>query len=128
MACEMNTEFEHFSLPGYSGKNLEFRGRLFAESTSGDQEDGSPSRVRLFVTADKRLIYSLVSGVGKNKSRRLYILTKEDEVWRLDDGRQQISMPEEMFFILIKGICEITDEYCETFRSMLHDSLCPAVA
>ena len=42
MACEMNAEFEHFSLPGYNDKKLEFRGRLFAESTSGDQEDGNP--------------------------------------------------------------------------------------
>ena len=94
---------ETFNLPGYHGGNLSFKGRMFAEDTHADEEQGFLLRVRMFLTEDNRLVHSIVCASGDQKYSHTHILSREDDgLWRLDNGREQFRLSREMLFLLLR--------------------------
>ena len=114
---------EEFTLKGYSGNELTFTGRLFSEGSFFDEENGSLTRLRLFALEDNRLVYSVVSGTGKEKDHRVYLLSMGKELCQIDNGQQQISLPVEMLFTAVFGLCGLEAGQESDLRAALQESL-----
>lgn len=114
---------EEFTLQGYGNRDLTFNGRLFSEGSFFDEESGSLTRLRLFALEDNRLVYSVVSGTGKEKDRRVYILTVDKDFCQIDSGQQQITLPVEMLFTAAFGLCGLEAGQESELRAALEESL-----
>ena len=117
---------EEFSLPGYNGGNFDFVGRLFSEGSFFDAENGTLTRLRLFAMQDKRLVYHVVSssgGAGEAKDRRVYVLQVDGELCHIDNGQQSISLPMDMLFAAVYGLCGLDSSQEEELRNTLMESL-----
>lgn len=126
MAENYSSGQEKFSLAGYNGGKFDFTGRLFSEGSFFDAETGTLTRLRLFAMQDGRLVYHVVSssgGSGENKDRRVYVLTVEDDVCHMDNGKQSISMPMEMLFAGVYGLCGMDASQEEELKATLQESL-----
>lgn len=114
---------EEFTVQGYNGGDLTFTGRLFSEGSFFDDESGSLTRLRLFTLGGNRLVYSVVSGAGKQKDRRVYMLKVEDNSCQIDNGQQSIAMPVEMLFTAVSGLCGLEAGQESELRAALEESL-----
>ncbi|MDR1125882.1 MAG: hypothetical protein LBM64_07470 [Deltaproteobacteria bacterium] len=121
-ACAQDWQ-EEFSLPGYGDGNLSFTGRLFSEGSFFDEENGSLTRLRLFALDENRLIYSVVSGAGEDKDRRVYQLKVDKEFCQIDNGRQRLTLPVDMLFMAVFGICGLAPGQENEIRAALEESL-----
>jgi hypothetical protein len=93
MSINTASGLEEFTLPGYGNGNLVFRGRLFSEGSFFDGEGGGLTRLRLFAMEDRSVVYYVVSSLGEEKSRRVYILRVEGELCHVDNGRRHLTLP-----------------------------------
>lgn len=107
MATDIAENFEEFSLPGYRDGNLNFRGRQFAEFSDLDKDSTELMRLRLFHTDDNKVIYHIVSGAGAAKERRLYVLSLQDDLCLVDNGRQSLSLPPRQLLSLAYALCGV---------------------
>lgn len=114
---------EEFTVQGYNGGDLTFTGRLFSEGSFFDDESGSLTRLRLFTMGGNRLVYSVVSGAGKHKDRRVYVLKVDKENCQIDNGQQHIEMPVEMLFTAVFGLCGLEAGQESDLRAALEESL-----
>lgn len=117
---------EEFSLAGYGGGKFDFTGRLFSEGSFFDAENGTLTRLRLFAMQDGRLVYHVVSSsgsVGENKERRVYVLTVDGELCHIDSGRQSVTLPMDMLFAAVYGLCGMDASQEDELRATLQESL-----
>ncbi|MDR2893747.1 MAG: hypothetical protein LBV80_11845 [Deltaproteobacteria bacterium] len=120
--------FEEFTLQGYQGGDFCFRGRLFSEGSFFDEESRALIRLRLFALPDNRLVYSVVSGSGEQKDRRVYVLKVENDVCHIDNGSQNLTLPLEMLFSAVFGLCGLADGRENELRAAMEESLNVVVA
>ncbi|MDL2285411.1 hypothetical protein LJB93_01550 [Desulfovibrio sp. OttesenSCG-928-F07] len=123
MAICTTGAMEEFTLTGYNNGSLTFTGRLFSEGSFFDSESGSLTRLRLFAMEDNRLVYYVVSTENGEKDRRVYVLTVDSEVCRIDNGQQSIVMPMDLLFSAVFGLCGMEESQQEELRSTLQESL-----
>ncbi len=116
-------QLEEFTLQGYQGGDFSFRGRLFSEGSFFDEDSRTLIRLRLFAMADNRLVYSVVSGSGKHKDRRVYVLRVENDVCHIDNGSQNLTLPLDMLFSAVFGLCGLADGRESDLRAALEESL-----
>lgn len=117
---------EDFCLAGYNGGNFEFTGRLFSEGSFFEAENGTLTRLRLFAMQDGRLVYHAVSSsgnMGENKERRVYVLTVDGELCHMDNGRQSVTLPMDMLFAAVYGLCGMDASQEEDLKVTLQESL-----
>jgi hypothetical protein len=114
---------EMFTLSGYKGSEFTFGGRLFSEGSFFDEENGSLTRLRLFALDENRLVYSVVSGAGADKDRRVYLLRADQDFCQIDNGRQRVTLPLDMLFTAVFGICGLAPEQESEIRAALEESL-----
>jgi hypothetical protein len=114
---------ENFTLSGYKGGDFTFAGRLFSEGSFFDTESGALTRLRLFALSDNRLVYSVVSSSGTKKDHRVYVLKVENDICHIDNGRQNLTLPVEMLFNAVFGICGIDPAQEHDLRVLLEESL-----
>ncbi|MCL1915261.1 MAG: hypothetical protein FWG17_00905 [Desulfovibrionaceae bacterium] len=101
---------EQFSLPGYSDGNLSFRGRMFAENIHADEESGCILRVRMFLTEDNRLVHSIVFSANQHKYSQTHILSRDGDLWLLDNGLERFTLSRDLLFILVKDASSKDDK------------------
>ena len=123
-----NPEHEEFVLQGYNNGELHFRGRLFSEGSFFDEESGALTRMRLFMLGDRRIVYSVVSGSGDQKDRRIYVLKIEEDTCSIDNGQMSISLSQDMLFAAVFGLCGLDESREQELRSTLEESLRAASA
>jgi hypothetical protein len=109
-----------------NGTELSFRGRLFSESAYYDEETGFLTRLRLFAREDGAHVYSIVSGSGAEKYRRHYVISREGDVCRMNDGKQLLVAPTAMLLNAVFGLCGIDPARSEELRPVLEQSLLAA--
>jgi hypothetical protein len=116
-------KWEDFSLPGYGDGNFNFKGRLFADFSDVDKSSGDISRLRLFYTEHRKLVYQIVSGSGENKERRVYVLTLENQLCQVDNGRQSLVLPPDKILPLACRLCGLDDLLENEMQAALRESL-----
>ena len=114
---------ETFTLPGYGEDELTFSGRLFSEGSFFDEEDGALTRLRLFIQDGNCLVYSVISGSGLGKDRRVYRLKAENDLCHIDNGRQELSLPLDLLFTAVFGLCGVAAGQEAELRAALEESL-----
>ena len=118
-----NPAHEEFVLQGYNNGELHFRGSLFSEGSFFDEESGALTRMRLFMLGDRRIVYSVVSGAGEHKDRRIYVLKIEGDMCSIDNGQMSISLSQEMLFAAVFGLCGLDESREQELRSAFEESL-----
>lgn len=114
---------ENILLRSDNGTELSFRGRLYSESAYYDEETATLTRLRLFVSKEGEQVYSVISGEGAKKVRRHYKLAADGENCRISDGRQTLSLPAEMLFAAVFGLCGIDAERAEELKPAFEENL-----
>lgn len=122
MAKMLQGSLDEYVLHDDAGKEIRFKGKLFSESSYYDEEQGSITRLKLFVTEDGRQVYSIVSGSSSAKWRRVYIMRVEDDLCHINNGMQEITLHIEMLFTVVFGLCGIDEAQSDTLREFLEDS------
>ncbi len=96
---------EEISLVNDAGASIVFQGRLYAENSFYDDETGALTVQRLFATADGRQAYSVVSGAGAAKERRAYLIKREGELCRINNGLFDVTINARDLLTAVKGLC-----------------------
>jgi hypothetical protein len=117
-----HTSWEEYVLRNNAGDDVKFQGRLFSESSFYDEDQGTLTRLKLFVTDDGRQVYSIVSGSSTAKWRRVYTMRVEDELCHISNGLQEISLPMDLLLTVVFGLCGIDGSQSETLRSFIEDT------
>ncbi len=119
---------EDFVVGGYNNGDLKFKGRLFSEGSFYDEDNGILTRMRLFVLAEKSLVYSVVSGAGEDKERRCYVLSMENDFCKINNGITKIVLPVEMLFTAVCGLCGLSDEHEDELKETFEEAMLSIVA
>ena len=114
---------EKIFLRSDNGAELYFRGQLFSESSYYDEETATLTRLRLFTTETGRHVYSIISGAGAEKTRRHYVVTPQGDTCQMSDGIQTLTLPVEMLFAAVFGLCGIDPERAEELRPAFEETL-----
>ena len=115
-------DFDEHVLQDDAGNEVRFQGKLFSESSYFDEEEGAITRLKLYVTDDGRQVYSVVSGSGAVKNRRVYTLRIEGDLCHIQNGNQEIPLETDMLLAVVFGLCGIDASQGEALRSFLEDS------
>ena len=115
--------YEDVLLRSDNGSEHFFRGRIFSESVYYDEESSILTRLRLFLAEDGTHVYSIVSGSGKVKSRRYYVVMPEGEFCRMSDGVQSLVLPVDTLFAAVFGLCGLDPTLAEELRPAFEESL-----
>ncbi len=110
-----------------NGASLHFKGRLFSESTCFDDATGALVRLRLFSMQGGGQVYSIITTAGSQKHRRYYVMRPIGELCEVSDGVQTITLPVEMLFNAVFGLCGIDPSQAESLRPSFEESLKSAV-
>lgn len=116
-------EYEAIVLRGDNGSELHFHGKLFSESSYYDEESATLTRLRLFLTDRNEQVYSIISGSGEEKTRRHYIVTQDGDNYRISNGLQTLTLPLEMLFASVFGLCGIDPERAEELKPAFEENL-----
>ena len=119
---------EKVLLRGDNGAELEFKGRIFSESSYYDEETSTLTRLRLFMDEDGRHVYSIISGSGANKNRRFYIVVPGKDVCEISDGIHTLTVPIDMLFAAVFGLCGIDPSRADELRPSFEEGLSLATA
>lgn len=119
---ESRQDFEEHVLHDDAGNEIRFRGKLFSESSYFDDEQNAITRLKLYVTNDGRQVYSVVSSSSTAKRRRVYILRIEDDLCRIANGAQEITLRTDMLFTVVFGLCGVNPAQEDALRSFLDDT------
>lgn len=114
---------EKIFLRGDNGAELYFCGKLYSESSYYDEENATLTRLRLFLTENGEQVYSIVSGGGAEKTRRHYIVAPEGEFYRISNGIQTVTLPLEMLFAAVFGLCGIDPSRAEELKPEFEHNL-----
>lgn len=96
---------EHVCLKHDNGADIAFCGRLFAESSWYDEESGTLTRQKLYVTDQHDQVYYIVSGTGSQRSRRAYRLSVMGDHCIIYNGATEITLQFDMLMLAVRGLC-----------------------
>ncbi len=114
---------ERVVLRSDNGAEIEFRGYVYSETSYFDEETSTLTRLRLFLADGGKHVYSIISGSGVGKIRRHYIMTPGEEFCDISDGRNRLTVPTEMLFASVFGLCGIDPSRAEELRPIFEESL-----
>lgn len=114
---------ERIILQSDNGTRLEFTGRVFSETSFYDEENGSLTRMRLFLTDEGSQVYSIVVADGGCKQRRHYSVKPEGELCMMSDGLQTLAVPTEMLFASVFGLCGLDPARADDLRTTFAETL-----
>ena len=114
---------ESVVLQGDNGAQIAFRGRLFSESAYYDEDTEVITHLRLYVTDDGAHVYSIVSGSGEGRSRRHYTVRPHGGMCSMSDGRQSLTLPVDLLFTSVFGLCGIDPALAEDLRPAFEEAL-----
>jgi hypothetical protein len=114
---------ENIFLRSDNGAELNFRGRLYSESSYYDEESATITRLRLFITDQSEHVYSIVSSSGAEKQRRHYTVAPDGGQYRISNGVQTLTLPLETLFAAVFGLCGIDPERAGELKSGFEENL-----
>lgn len=118
-----DTFSEKIFLRGDNGAELYFCGKLYSESSYYDEESATLTRLRLFITENGEQVYSIVSGSGPEKTRRHYTVAQEGDFYRISNGIQTLTLPLELLFAAVFGLCGIDPSRAEELKPEFEENL-----
>lgn len=114
---------EKVTLRSDNGATIVFQGYVYSETSFFDEETSTLTRLRLFITDEGKHVYSVVSGAGAGKTRRHYIMVPGEELCEISDGILSITVPTEMLFASVFGLCGIDPSRAEELRPAFEETM-----
>lgn len=93
-----------------NGGEMNFKGRLFSESSWYDEEEASLTTQKLYVTDSHEQVYSVVSGSGKQKERRAYRINMHGDSCTVNNGSMEMTLPFDMLMLAVRTLCRLDDD------------------
>ena len=87
-----------------NGTEMSFSGRPFAGGSWYDEETGTLTRQKLFITEAGEHVYSIVAAQGRERSRRAYRVHMEGETCTIHDGRTEMTLDLEMLMLAVRAL------------------------
>jgi hypothetical protein len=100
-------EAETVTLKNDRGGELVFEGYSYAETSFYDNRTGVLTKQELYALKDGRQAFSIVSVEGDKRSRRAYVVQREGEMCRINDGSSELSVPMESIMDFARMLLEI---------------------
>jgi hypothetical protein len=100
---------EEITLQNDIGSDIYFTGLIFAEHSFFDEESGVLTQQKLFLTADGHQAYSIVAGDGKNKEKRAYLIRRDGQLCKINNGLFDVTVNTSDLLIVVKGLCGINE-------------------
>lgn len=101
---------EEVSLKLESGEQLNFKGRLFSESSWYDEDEASITTQKLYVTDTHEQVYSIVSGSEGKRERRAYRIATHGDSCTVNNGSVEMTMPFDMLMLAVRALCRLDDD------------------
>ena len=105
MAGTGRKSMEDVSLKHDNGPDIFFRGRLFAECSWYDEENGVLTRQKLYVTDTNEHIYYLVNHAGEERQRRAYRLSVLGDRCVIHNGNTEMVLQFDMLMLAVRSLC-----------------------
>ncbi len=96
---------EHICLKHDNGADLNFHGRLFAESSWFDEETSVLTRQKLYVTDHHEQVYYIVRGNGQDRTRHAYRLNVMGDRCIIHNGSTEIILQFDMLMLAVRQLC-----------------------
>ena len=114
--------FEEISLTLDNGISMTFRGRQFAGGSWFDEENNVLTRQNLYVTDSNEHVYSIVTGSGKQRSRRAYRVVLQGETCVIHDGRNEMTLGYDMLMLAVRSLTGLDQDATPTLE-MIEETL-----
>lgn len=114
--------FEDISLTLDNGISMTFRGRQFAGGSWFDEENNVLTRQNLYVTDSNEHVYSIVTGSGKQRSRRAYRVVLQGETCTIHDGRNEMTLGYDMLMLAVRSLTGLDQDATPTLE-MIEETL-----
>ncbi|MDR2801436.1 MAG: hypothetical protein LBB52_09300 [Desulfovibrio sp.] len=118
-----DTGAEKIFLRGDNGAEFQFTGKQYGGTSYFDEETGTLTLLRLYITENREQVFSFISGSELEKRRIFYIVSKDGEMYRISNGIQTLTLPEDLLFATVFGLCGINPEQEEEFKAVFADYL-----
>ncbi len=111
MAQPTNKEpgMESMTLQNDSGAAITFTGRLCAEHSFYDEESGALTQQKLYITNNGYTAYAVVRNDGRVKERRAYLMRREGQLCRINNGLFDVTVNVRDLLMAVKGLCGLEE-------------------
>ena len=110
---KQSNDMEHITLDNDTGSNISFVGRLVGEHSYFDEETQTLTQQKLYVTSETRQAYSVVTSDGKNKQKRAYLIKREGQLCKINNGLFDVTVNAVDLLAVVKGLCGGSDAITE---------------
>jgi hypothetical protein len=101
-----------------NGRDIAFTGRLFSECSWFDEDTGTLTRQKLYVTADNDHVYHIVRSSGKETSRHAYRLAIHEDNCVIFNGRSEVTLQFDQLMLSVRKLCGMDVEGAVTSAEM----------
>lgn len=120
----MKDTMEQITLNLEEGATLSFRGRLFSEAVWNDEESGTFTHQKLYVTDRNEQVYVIRKG-GARKLCRAYRVTLNGERCIIYNGRSVMELPLDLLLLAGRTLCGVEDDaMLEQAEEVLRSASC----
>ncbi len=124
----MNTDangrmWEDICLKHDNGPDIQFRGRLFAESSWYDEEHGTLTRQKLYVAENNDQVYYIVRGAGQQRARSAYRVSVQGDMCIIRNGATEMALQFDMLMLAVRGLCGLKDAEATPSLEMVEEML-----
>lgn len=102
-----------------NGASFEFLGRLFSEAVWCDEDSGTVTHHKLYVTENREQIYVIQREARGMQSCRAYRVTVRGENCEIFDGITHMDMPLDLLMLGLKALCGAESMALEQAEEML---------
>ncbi len=100
-----SNSMENVCLKLDNGPDINFHGRLFAESSWFDEESSTLTRQKLYVTDSNEQVYYIVSGNGPERTRRAYRVIVKGDHCVIHNGTSEMTLQFDMLMLAVRQLC-----------------------
>lgn len=104
---------EQVTLDNDTGNNITFTGRKVGEHSFYDEETNMLTQQKLYVTSAGQQAYSVVTTDGKIKEKRAYLIKREGQLCKINNGLFDVTVNAVDLLSVVKGLCGMSDAITE---------------
>ena len=123
MFMDDNKKFmESICLKHDNGADLQFRGRLFSESSWFDNENDILTKQKLYLTEENEQVYYIVRIQNSERTRSVYKLSIDNNQCTMANGISKMTLEIDMLMLAVRQLCGLNDETSKSL-SMVEEVL-----
>ena len=101
---------EKVTLENDHGADIVFRGYQYAQTSFYEGTSGVLTKQELYATEDGHEAFSIVSSDGNFKSKRAYLIRREEEFCRIFNGDKELIVPLDWLILFAQVLWKLDEE------------------